>query len=137
MKDLIKRISISVVSWMFLGYTVFLWMNNTIIAGSEYLRFNVYYFVLLLVIWLFLFVMFGVYPIHIKFTKPTLFFIWVFLIVFWQYFLVEYSLDNKVYLQDIVKIFWVVLSILSLTNVLITDKVKKQKEDSNAQVIEV
>lgn len=136
MKDLVKRILISIVSWLLLGYIVFLWMSNTVIVTSEYLRFNFFYFIWLIVVWLFLFVMFGVYPIHIKLTKPTLFAIWILMIVGWHYFLIN-DQKTSVFVWDIVKVFWVVLTLLSWTNVLITDKVKKQKEDSNMQVIEV
>ena len=136
MKDLIKRISISIVSWTFIGYIVFLWMNNMTIVTSEFANFNTVYYIWILIAWLFLFVMFGVYPIHMRLTKATLFAIWILMLFVWNYFLVN-DPSQSIFVWDIVKVFWVLLSLLAWTNVLITDKVKKKWEDATMEVIEV
>jgi hypothetical protein len=47
------------------------------------------------------------------------------------------DMANHVYVADIFKVLWVVLTLLAWTNILITDKTKKQKQSKKVQVIEV
>jgi hypothetical protein len=47
------------------------------------------------------------------------------------------DITNHVYISDLFKFIGVVLTLLAWSNVLITDKVKKQKQASKIEVIEV
>jgi hypothetical protein len=136
MKDLLKKIIISVVSWWFIGYLAYLFFQNTVIVQWWFSEYNMIYYIILFVICLFLFVFFGIYPIHFKITKATLFVIGIALIVIWDTVLIN-DISNHVYVSDIFKVLWVILTLLAWTNVLITDKVKKQKQNKKVKVIEV
>ncbi len=136
MKDIFKRIIISIISWLFLGYLAYLFFQNTIIVQSGFIEYNTLYYLVLVVICLFLFILFGIYPIHFKMTKATLFVMGLALIVIWNTVLLN-DINTYVYVGDIFKVLWVILTLLAWTNVLITDKVKKKKQEKNVQVIEV
>lgn len=136
MKDIIKRVIISVVSWWFIGYLAYLFFQNIVIVQSGFIPYNMVYYGVLLLICLFLFVLFGVYPIHFKMTKATLFVLGIALIIIWDTVLLN-DVSTHVYVGDIFKVLWVFLTLLAWTNVLITDKVKKQKQDKNVEIIEI
>jgi len=136
MKDLIKRIVISLVSGWLIGYLLFLLTKWTVIVQWEYLEYNMLYYILLGVVSLYLFILFGIYPITHKFSKATVFVFGLALIVIWDTVLLN-NATNMVYVSDIFKLIWVVLTLLAWTNVLVTDKVKKAKADSKIEIIEV
>jgi len=136
MKDLFKRIMISVVSGWFLGYVAYLFFQNITIVQSGFIEYNMVYYIILLLICLFLFVLFGIYPVHFKMTKATLFVLGIALIIIWDTVLLN-DIANHVYVADIFKVLWVILTLLAWTNVLITDKVKKQKQNKKVEIIEV
>ena len=136
MKDTIKRIVISVISWLFLWYLVYLFFQNIIIVQSWFIQYNEIYYLVLVLVCLFLFILFGIYPVHFRMTKATLFVLGLALIVIWDTVLLN-DVVSYVYVGDIFKVLWVVLTLLAWTNVLITDKVKKKKQEKNVQIIEV
>ena len=136
MKDTIKRIIISVISWLFLWYLAYLFFQNTIIVQSWFTQYNGIYYLVLVLVCLFLFILFGIYPVHFRMTKATLFVLGLALIVIWDTVLLN-DVVSYVYVGDIFKVLWVVLTLLAWTNVLITDKVKKKKQEKNVQIIEV
>ncbi len=136
MKDIIKRISISVISWLFIWYLAYLFFQNTVIVQSWFEQYNILYYFILVLICLFLFVLFGIYPIHFRMTKATLFVIGIVLIIIWDTVLLN-DITTHVYVGDLFKLVWVVLTLLAWTNVLITDKVKKQKQNKKIEIIEV
>ena len=136
MKDLIKRISISVVSGLFLWYLAYLFFQNIIIVQTWFVEYNMAYYLILILICLFLFILFGIYPVHFRMTKATLFVLGIALIIIWDTVLLN-DVTTNVYVGDIFKVLWVVLTLLAWTNMLITDKVKKQKQDKNIEIIEV
>ena len=136
MKDTIKRIVISVISWLFLWYLVYLFFQNIIIVQSWFTQYNEIYYLVLVLVCLFLFILFGIYPVHFRMTKATLFVLGLALIVIWDTVLLN-DVVSYVYVGDIFKVLWVVLTLLAWTNVLITDKVKKKKQEKNVQIIEV
>ena len=94
------------------------------------------YYLILIVICLFLFVFFGIYPVHFRLTKATLFVIGLALIVIWDTVLLN-DVTTYVYVGDIFKVLWVVLTLLAWTNILITDKVTKKKQEKNIEIIEI
>jgi hypothetical protein len=136
MKDFIKRISIGIVSGVFIWYVAYLFFQNNIIVQTEFLAYNNIYFLILIVIWLILFLLFSVYPVYIKMTKATLFVFGIALIIIWNTVLLNIP-EQHIYIWDLVKVFWVVLTLLAWTNTLITDKVQKKKQNKKIQIIEV
>ncbi len=69
-------------------------------------------------------------------TKSTLFVIGIALIVIWDTVLLN-DITNHVYIADMFKVVGVFLTLLAWTNVLITDKVLKKKQDKKVEVIEI
>jgi hypothetical protein len=136
MKDIFKRVSISVISWWFIWYIAYLFFQNIIIVQSWFIGYNTIYYAILILICLFLFILFGIYPVYFKMTKATLFVFWIALIIIWDTVLLN-DVTTHVYVGDIFKLLWVILTLLAWTNVLITDKVKKQKQNKNIEIIEV
>lgn len=136
MKDILKRVIISVVSWLYIWYLVFLFMWWQIIVGSWYEQYNLRYFAVLLLILLVLFIFFWIYPIHFRMTKWTLFVIWIFLIVVWNWVLLD-DAKNYIFVWDLFEILWVVLVLLAWTNILITSKVTKKSKEKWIEIIEV
>ncbi len=136
MKDILKRILISVISWWLIWYIAYLFFQNTVIVQWWFTEYNTVYYFILTLICLFLFILFGVYPIHFKMTKATLFVLGIALVVIWDTVLLN-DITNHVYVGDIFKVVWVLLTLLSWTNILITDKVRKQKQEKNIEIIEV
>jgi hypothetical protein len=136
MKDTIKRIIISIISWLFIWYLAYLFFQNTVIVQSWFVEYTLLYYIILIVICLFLFILFGIYPIHFRLTKATLFVIGIALIVIWDTILLN-DVTTYVYVGDIFKVLWVVLTLLAWTNILITDKIIKKSNQKNIEVIEV
>lgn len=69
-------------------------------------------------------------------TKATLFVMGIALIIIGDTVLLN-DVTTYVYIGDIFKVLGVALTLLARTNVLITDKVKKQKQAKNVEIIEV
>lgn len=136
MKDILKRIIISIVSGGFLWYLAYLFFQNTIIVQGWFIEYNAIYYLILTLICLFLFIFFGIYPVHFRMTKATLFVIGIALIIIGDTILLN-TIETYVYIWDIFKVLGVVLTLLAWTNVLITDKVKQQKQQKNMEIIEV
>lgn len=136
MKDMVKRILISIISWGFIGYLAYLFFQNTVIVQGGFAQYNMLYYLILILVCLFLFILFGIYPVHFRMTKATLFVMGIALIVIGDTVLLN-DISTHVYVGDIFKVLWVVLTLLAWTNVLITDKVKKQKQDRKVEIIEV
>lgn len=136
MKDIIKRSIISIISWALIGYLLFLFTQWSIIVHGEFLQYNTLYYILLAIVCLYLFIFFGIYPVRIKMTKATLFVCGLALIIIWDTVLLN-NISEYVYVGDLFKLMWVLLTILAWTNILVTSKVKKQSKDKNVEVIEV
>lgn len=136
MKDIIKRVLISVFSGSLLWYLAYLYFQQIVIVQSWFTEYNIVYYGVLIIICLILFVFFGVYPIHFKMTKATLFVMGIALIIIWDTVLLN-DVSNHVYIADMFKVVWVILTFLAWTNVLITDKVKKVWIDRKVKIIEV
>ena len=137
MKDILKRITIGAIMWSLIWYLLFLLLNNTtVIVQTEFINFNILYYILLFAIFFGIFVFFGIYPRHFKLTKATLFVVGLALIIVGDTVLIN-DVAKHIYIGDICKLTWTVLALLAWTNVLITDKVKKIKENSKIEIIEV
>lgn len=136
MKDLLKRISIWAISWVFIAYLVYLFVWQKVIVNDWFLEFNTLYYILLAVATMYLFVLFAVHPVYMKISKASLFVMWIALVLIWDTVLVN-NIESKIYISDLTKILWSFLTVLAWTNFFVSAKAKKQKEESKMEIIEV
>lgn len=136
--DVIKRTLIVAIWAAFLAYMVYLFTHQQVIVQWEYIEFNAIMYGLLMAVILYKIVFFGIVPkafFGMKMTKATILVTGVVLIMIGDHMLLN-DPDLHVYVGDIVKILWVVITILAPTNAFITKKVKKAKEESTMEIIE-
>ena len=136
MKDKIKRSIVITIFWLFLLYLIWLIFQWSMIVKSEYAGRNIPMYVILIVLCLYMIWLYGIYPIHIRFSRATALVIWLFFIVISQILLANDGYSH-IYIWDMFSVLWVVILILFPTNILTTDKVKKQKAKKNEVIIEV
>ena len=136
MKDKIKRGLVITIFWLFLLYLIWLISQWSMIVKPEYSGRNIPMYVILIVLCLYMIFLYGIYPIHIKFSRATALVIWLFFIVISQVLLAN-DWYSHIYIWDLFSVLWVLILILFPTNILTTEKVKKQKANKNEVVIEV
>ncbi len=136
MKDLLKRISIGIISWSFIGYLLYLFFTGKVIVHLWFLEFNILYYIVLVVVGIYLFVLFAIHPIYMKISKVSLFVMWISLVLIGDSVLINNS-ELYIYIQDLVKILGSFLVVLAWTNFFVSSKAKKQKEESKLEIIEV
>ena len=136
MKDKIKRSIVITIFGLFLLYLLFLIYQWESIVKSEYAVRNIPMYVILLVICMYMIWLYGIYPIHIRFSRATALVIWLFFIVISQVVLANDGYSH-IYIWDLFSVLWVAILILFPTNILTTEKVKKQKAKKNEVIIEV
>ena len=136
MKDKIKRSIVITIFGLFLLYLILLISQWSMIVKPEYSGRNIPMYVILIVLCLYMIWLYGIYPIHIRFSRATALFIWLFFIVISQILLANDGYSH-IYIWDMFSVLWVAILILFPTNVLTTDKVKKQKAKKNEVIIEV
>ncbi|MDR2541170.1 MAG: hypothetical protein LBD11_05390 [Candidatus Peribacteria bacterium] len=93
-------------------------------------------YIILIALCLYIITFYGIYPIHIKFSRPALLVLSLALIILSQTMLVNDG-ANGIFIGDIFSLTGVLILILFPTNVLTTDKVKKGKAKKNEVIIEV
>lgn len=136
MKDLLKRISIGIISWWFIWYIVYLFFSWKIIVHEWFLEFNMLYYTVLAVVGIYLFILFAIHPIYMKINKASLFVMGIALVLIWDTVLVN-NIESYIYISDLVKILWSFLIVLAWTNFFVSAKAKKEKEESKLEIIEV
>jgi len=136
MKDKIKRSIVITIFGLFLLYLILLISQWSMIVKPEYSGRNIPMYVILIVLCLYMIWLYGIYPIHIRFSRATALFIWLFFIVISQILLANDGYSH-IYIWDMFSVLGVLILILFPTNVLTTDKVKKQKAKKNEVIIEV
>ena len=136
MKDKIKRSIVITIFWLFLLYLVWLISQWTMIVKDQYSGRNIPMYVILIALCLYMIWLYWIYPIHIKFSRATSLVISLFFIVISQIVLANDGYSH-IYIWDMFSVLWVAILILFPTNILTTDKVKKQKAKKNEVIIEV
>ena len=106
------------------------------IVKPEYSGRNIPMYIILIVVCLYMIWLYWIYPIHIRFSRTTALFIWLFFIVISQILLANDGYSH-IYIWDMFSVLGVLILILFPTNILTTDKVKKQKAKKNEVIIEV
>ena len=136
MKDKIKRSIVITIFGLFLLYLIWLISQWSMIVKPEYESRNVAMYIILIVFCLYMIWLYGIYPIHIKFSRATSLAIWLFFIVISQILLANDGYSH-IYIWDMFSVLWVLILILFPTNILTTEKVKKAKAKKNEVIIEV
>ena len=136
MKDKIKRSIVITIFGLFLLYLIWLISQWTMIVQNQYASRNITMYIILIVLCLYMIWLYGIYPIHIKFSRATALVIWLFFIVISQVVLANDGYSH-IYIWDMFSVLWVAILILFPTNILTTEKVKKQKAKKNEVIIEV
>ena len=136
MKDLLKRCVVGLISGGFLGYLSYLLVKWIPFVQWGMPLSNIRYYGILVLIFVFLFIFFAVYPVHFKMNKATLFLVWLCLLVIWDTIFLNVP-EQHVYVGDLLKLIGVLLILLAWTNVLITDKVNRDKKMKKVEIIEV
>ena len=135
MKDRIKRSIVITIFWVFLIYLFWLIFKWESIVDSNYPGRNIPLYVILICLCIYMIFFYGIYPIHIKFSRATSLFIALFFIVISQYLANDWS--KWIIIWDLFSVLWVIILILFPTNIITTDKVKKEKAKKNEVIIEV
>ena len=136
MKDNIKRSIVIAIFWVFLLYLIWLISQWSMIVKPEYSNRNILMYVILILLCLYMIWLYGIYPIHIKFSRATALVIGLLFIVVSQVVLANDGYSH-IYIWDLFSVLWVLILILFPTNILTTEKVKKQKAKKNEVIIEV
>ena len=136
MGDKIKRGIVIGIFWLFLLYLFWLISKQTMIVQDQYSGRNIPIYIILIVFCLYMICLYWIYPIHIRFSRATALVIWLFFIVVSQVVLANDGYSH-IYIWDLFSVLWVAILILFPTNILTTDKVKKQKAKKNEVIIEV
>jgi len=136
MKDKIKRSIVITIFGLFLVYLIWLISQWTMIVQNQYAWRNIPMYVILITICLYMIWLYGIYPIHIKFSRATALVIWLVFIVLSQVVLANDGYSH-IYIWDMFSVLGVLILILFPTNILTTDEVKKQKAKKNEVIIEV
>lgn len=136
LKDNIKRSIVIFLFGLFLVYLVILLIKWEQITNSEYARFNIPMYIILMLICLYMIWLYWIYPIHIKFSRATALVIWLLFIVISQRMLAN-DWYSHIYIWDMFSVLGVLILILFPTNILTTDKVKEAKNKKNEVIIEV
>ena len=135
-KDKIKRSIVITIFWVFLLYLIYLITQWESITNSEYASWNIPMYVILIAFCLYMIFLYGIYPIHIKFSRAVSLVIWLLFIILAKTMLAN-DWYSHIYIWDLFSVLWVVILILFPTNILTTEKVKKQKDKKNEVIIEV
>ena len=136
MKDKIKRSIVITIFGLFLLYLIWLISQWSMIVQDQYSGRNIPMYIILILFCLYMICLYWIYPIHIKFSRATALVIWLFFIVISQVVLANDGYSH-IYIWDLFSVLWVLILILFPTNILTTDKVKKQKAKKNEVIIEV
>lgn len=135
MKDKIRRGIVIAIFGVFLLYLIWLISQSTMIVKDQYSDRNIPLYIVLICLCLYMIFLYGIYPIHIRFSRATSLFVALFLIVISQY--LANSWKEWIFIWDLFSVLWVLTLVLFPTNILTTDKVKKQKAEKNEVIIEV
>lgn len=136
MKDMIKRLIVITIFGLFSGYLIYSMLIWKSLVQPEYQNVNTLFYIILIGITLYVSVFYWLYPIHLKFSRSTLFVLGLSAIIMWKTVFLDDPINN-IYFGDLSCVIGVILLIVGPTNLIITSKVKKKKEDKNLEIIEV
>ncbi len=133
--DIVKRSIFWILFVAIISYLVYLLTNWTIIVNENFLDKNNIVYWLYILIFLYYIVFYTIKPTYIKRYKLRNTLLWIFVIVSSQTFLANMWSEN-IYYADILTVIWVFLTIIWPTNLLISKKLKQEKQEKKMEVIE-
>lgn len=136
MKDILKRFVIGFISFAFISYLTYLFIWDNLIVKSSFVQRNTLYYFLLILVFLYVLVFFSIIPIYFKISKVSLFVLGIGLIIFWDSVFIN-DISTNIFVSDLMKILWVIFTLFAFTNLFITNKVKKEHQNSKIEVIEI
>lgn len=136
MKDFVKRISVLIIFWIFAWYLIYSRIIWKSIVEPQYASMNSIFYIILIAICSYIAIFYWVYPIHIKFSRSTLFVIGLSAIIMWKTVFLDDPMNN-IYFWDLSSVLWVLILIIWPTNLITTSQVKKKKEEKDLEIIEV
>ena len=136
MKDYIKRILVLIIFWIFAWYLLYCLAIWKPIVESQYSNMNLLFYIILIAISMYIAIFYWIYPIHISFSRSTLFVLGLSAIIMWKTVFIDDPMNN-IYFWDLSCVLWVLILIIWPTNIITTSSIKKKKEDKNLEIIEV
>ncbi len=136
MKDFIKRIIVLIIFWIFAWYLIYSRIIWKSIVEPEFTNMNSIFYIILIAICSYIAIFYWIYPIHIKFSRSTLFVIGLSAIIMWKTVFLDDPMNN-IYFWDLSCVLWVLILIIWPTNLITTSQVKKKKEEKDLEIIEV
>lgn len=137
MKDMIKRLAVisffGLFTW-FLCYNLIL--GKPILQNEDNQLLHYLFYGILILLSLYVGVYYGIYPMHIKFSRAILFVIGISAIIMGETMFANDGL-NGLYFGDLAKVFGVVVLIVGPTGLIFTKRIHKQKEEKELEIIEV
>lgn len=134
--DIVKRSIFGLIFLAAITYLVFLFSTWVIIVNEKFLDKNNIILWFYWLIFIYYFVFYTIRQTYIKKHKLRNTLIWIFLIISSQSFLLN-SGHEWLYFADIFTVIWIFLTIIWPTNLLISNKVKKERQDKKMEIIEV
>lgn len=137
MKDIFKRIIIISFFWLFTGYLLYSLIIGKPIVNNQYDNYmNYIFYAIFILLSLYVGIYYGIYPMHIKFSRAILFVIGLSSIIMGKVILANDWLQ-AIYFWDLASVFGVVILIIWPTGLIFTNKIHKQKEEKDLEIIEV
>ena len=133
--DILKRSSFWVLFIAIIVYLSYLFSNWTTIVNEGFLDKNTIIYWLYILIFLYYLIFYVIKPTYIKKYKLRNTLIWIFIITSSQSFLANNGAE-WIYFADIFTIIGVFLTIIWPTNILISTKLKKKKQEKKMEIIE-
>lgn len=133
--DTIKRSIFWLIFLSIVVYLVYLFSNWAIIVNETFLDKNKLIFGIYLFVFLYYLVFYSIKPMYVKKHKLWNTLIWLFIITSSQSLLLN-SWNDWIYFADMFTVIWIFLTAIWPTNVLISNKLKKAKQDKKMEIIE-
>ncbi len=131
MKDKIIQLFRLIIWVLLMIYVYYLYTKWVVISPEN----NVIMMLFVSFIWVFMIVMW-IHPLCIKKARYIQFFLWIFLILVGNYYLKD-DPSKSLFLADIIKILWVLLTIAWPMWICVPEKCKKKEEEAKIEIIEV
>ena len=118
-----------------LGYLLWLYTQGAMIVQSEFETYNVLAYVILAILATYYTVMYGIYPLPIKWHKRIFIVIGLTCILMAFTYLVDEP-SQHIYIGDFMRLLGVLLVVFGGSGYLVSDRIKKKKADEELEIIE-
>lgn len=136
MLDILKRSFVSIISGLVIVYMISMMVNGAVVVQAEYLGANLVASLGVIAVALYLFVIYGVYPLYHPMQKRTLLVLWLLCIALGHNILLN-DITNWIYAGDMLKLFGVLIIWFGATGILSKNKsIQSQKREKHLEIIE-